>query len=56
MPCVLYLGLRGARNHSLSQLQLFAFMLVLAVTLQLSVILLLVLDDGTLSQALIHGE
>lgn len=55
LPLVLRVGYQGAHGRSMGKLQLFAFMMVLAVTLQLSVCLLILMDDGSLSAALGRG-
>jgi hypothetical protein len=55
LPWVLWLGVKGARRRSLARLQLFSFMMMLAISLQLSLALVVILDDGTLSDAYISG-
>lgn len=51
MPLTLYMGYKGARSESLPQLQLYAFMMILAVTMQASVAIVVRLDDGALERA-----
>ena len=55
LPWVLWLGVKGAYRQSLARLQLFSFMMLLAISLQLSLALTMILDDGTLSDAYISG-
>eukprot|EP01046_Picozoa_sp_COSAG06_P036669 COSAG06_NODE_4066_length_4609_cov_4.807761_3_plen_434_part_00 len=44
IPAVLLVGLRGARRRSESWLQMYAFLTVLVITMQLSVAIVIVLD------------
>lgn len=55
LPWVLWLGVKGARRQSLPRLQMFSFMMMLAISLQLSLALVMILDDGTLSDAYISS-
>ena len=55
IPAVIYLGMTGAYEQSLGKLQAFGFMMVSAVTLQLSVCLLMILDSGVLADALLQA-
>lgn len=56
VPFVQYLGLSGARRNSQPQLQLYAFAVVLAITLQISVVLVALLDtEGHLSNAYLNS-
>lgn len=44
VPATLWMGLIGARRGSQAQLQLYAFMMILAVTMQASVVVVVLLD------------
>ncbi len=55
LPWVLWLGVKGARRKSMPRLQLFSFMMMLAISLQVSLVLVMILDDGTMSVAYISS-
>lgn len=55
LPAVLYLGWRAARERNSGLLQFYAFLLVLAVSVQVSVCVVLVLDDGVIRNGYIQS-
>ena len=55
LPAVLHLGWRGARERNSGVLQFYAFLLVLAVSLQVSVCVVMVLDNGVIRNGYIQS-
>jgi hypothetical protein len=51
VPGVLFVGREGGKKSSETQLQFFSFLMVLAITLQISIAIVVALDDGTLVDA-----
>ena len=51
VPATLWIGLVGAKRNSESQLQMYAFLMIMAVTMQASAVIVVLVDDGTLSGA-----
>eukprot|EP01043_Picozoa_sp_COSAG02_P018298 COSAG02_NODE_852_length_16531_cov_9.899586_1_plen_1228_part_00 len=51
VPCVLWIGRQGTKKGSEKQLQMFSFLMLLVITLQISIAVVVGLDDGTLVDA-----
>jgi hypothetical protein len=55
LPAVLYLGWTSARDVKGSTLQFYAFLLILAVSLQISLSVVMILDNGAIRNAYIQS-
>ena len=51
VPGILYVGRQGAKTSEEGTLQMFSFLMVLGITLQVSIMFVVALDDGTLVDA-----
>jgi hypothetical protein len=55
VPAVLAIGRSGARKESESKLQLFSFLMMLVISMQLSCAVVFLIDDGSLADAFIDN-
>lgn len=55
LPGVLHLGWRSARQRNSQMLQFYAFLLILAISLQISLCVVMALDNGVIRNAYIHS-
>ena len=55
MPAVMYVGCRGATKRSEPVLRAYSFALAVVVTMQLSTVVVIMLDDGSLADAYVES-